>query len=276
MSPETGIDRDPVGVPDRLQAGHGCRAARSCRPAAATCGARARPCCGVSPAGSTLTDERAGAQRRATWRIAGAEHPPLDRTRLLAERVQERERDGPPTQRRERHAPAVLVAQRERRAARWPGGHVAWPCNAGSATGSARRRAGQLPWNATPIAIPTIAAAATPATNQRRCIRTRRDAGATSHQYTPTTISRPDWDEERQQRAGQERGDHGISLGRRVSVLTASLLRRHAPVAGSSQRNAATKRTMQYGTEPGTHITPAASCWSASAESPPGRCASAA
>ena len=28
------------------------------------------------------------------------------------------------------------------------------------------------------------------------------------------------------------------------------------------------------GIEPGTHITPAASCWSPSAESPPGRCAS--
>ena len=58
-----------------------------------------------------------------------------------------------------------------------------------------------------------------------------------------------------------------------VSGPPASLVRLRAPRrAGSSQRNSASNNHDAVRIEPGTHITPAAICWSPSADSPPGRC----
>jgi len=92
---------------------------------------------------------------------------------------------------------------------------------------------------------------------------------ATSVHQIPTTTSKPTGRSSVSKDAVRnEASIDQVSLGRR-SGTTAFL-------AGSRSSYAATSTAIVKGIDAGTHMIPAASCWSASAERPPGRWASAA
>ena len=118
--------------------------------------------------------------------------------------------------------------------------------------------------------MPTTAAEATARTKALRIrVRPRRDGAPVNVHQIPTTDEQPDGQEEREQGRGEERSEHQVSLGRRSRTTVRSS-------DGSSKRYAATSTAIVNGIDAGTHMIPAASCWSASADRPPGRCASAA
>ena len=97
------------------------------------------------------------------------------------------------------------------------------------------------------------------------------DLVATATEHRPPDSDhheQPYGQEQREQGRSEKRSEHQVSLGRRSGTTVF--------FAGSSRSYAATSTAIVNGIEAGTHMIPAASCWSASADSPPGRWASAA
>ena len=190
------------------------------------------------------------------------EHPPLDRAGLLAKRVEERESDRPPRQRSQRHPSTLLITPSANAGAgRRLDGHVAWPWSR-VRTGSAAAEPVSCLWNAMPIVIPTSAAEATPAMNHRRCIRTR--PGFARRTTSTARLQRAGREGSKQRpaagRSGTKRPSHPLFSRQFVSA------HRRAPPASTTRCRVEPPRNEDdrarcWGTEPGTHIPPAASCW---------------
>ena len=213
-------------------------------------------------------DDEPRSRRRRQRTHRGRQLRGLDRAFRRAERIHEREHDGPAAEGREAHRPPALVAEPEQRRLDL----AALPRR----LSVQRRESGT---SERPRATRTRCAGA----RRWQCRRRRRtrprgrrsgasDFVAAARRYRPPDPNdheHSDGQKEREQGRGEERCEHQVSLGRRSRTPVRSSV-------GSSRRYAATSTAIVNGTDAGTHMIPAASCWSASADSPPGRCASAA
>ncbi len=279
---------DPVGAPHGGELRPRAREPAPARPIRQR-RAALRTLAGPSPAGSTLTTSTAGRvpAGSARWTSPSArptsgqserQRESRNAIRVTRPRVEASETLPPSTLRSvncgaralsggPRRLP-VQLRQRQRRPA-------------GRARGErARARRLRRP-RPTTAAAPITSATRRGISRLPRCAPGSARTVSTTPHHTSTDEHEPERNRPGQHRAGREVRRRGKSRHRRFTSLARHQCspasrrtqpRRRAP--GSSQPYAQTSAITVHGTEPGTHMMPAASCWSASADRPQGRCES--